>query len=221
MIRHSGTSAASGLLGLGWTARNLGGLLSDAGGLTRASRSRFQPLEPLVLGLEAGLGAAALEEDVSPDAAMARFTRSARSSVRSILRSSQSQYAAAPPGMYLAAKAAAPTSEGCATLRICEWPPIASRPSLTVRVRTGCRHCTRNGNYRFAWRAAKYGRRSSCTLIVEPAFDCPRRRKLDERPPVYGDMQCGAYFLGPLAPHRPPDPPPVLMRLRVLPGGRR
>ena len=92
-----------------------------------------------------------------------------------------------------------------------------------VRVRIACRHCPRKGSYRLARLAAKYGPEIALeALIAELAFDCPRRRKLDERPPgKFGDMQCGAYFLDLVPPQPPPDLPPGLMRLRVVVGGKR
>jgi hypothetical protein len=92
-----------------------------------------------------------------------------------------------------------------------------------VRVRIARQHCPRKGSYRLARLAAKYGPEVDLeALISELAFDCPRRRKLDERPPgKYGGMQCRAYFVDLLPPHRPPDLPRGLMKLRVVPGGRR
>ena len=91
-----------------------------------------------------------------------------------------------------------------------------------VRVRIVCRACPRRNSYRLARLAAKFGPEAALeALIAELAFDCQRRKNLDERPPgKFGDMQCDAHFVD-LVPPTSPDLPPGLMKLRVVPGDKR
>src|SRR5271165_1598062 len=78
---------------------------------------------------------------------------------------------------------------------------LSSYPYVVVRI--ACRRCTRNGSYRLARLAAKYGAEiPMMELLAHLAGDCAIR---DTRHP--GAPRCGAYFFDLDYPAPPPDRP--------------
>ena len=82
-----------------------------------------------------------------------------------------------------------------------------------VVVRTACWVCSRNGAYRLARLAAKFGPEIGLRdLLDRVSYDCPWRAEARGKRRV---SACGVY-LPDLEQPRPPDMPPGLVRLRVL-----
>jgi hypothetical protein len=89
---------------------------------------------------------------------------------------------------------------------------LASFPFVIVRI--GCEGCTRQGAYRLARLAAKYGAEIAMPdLLAKLAADC---LWMNPRHPYAG--RCQARFVDLDGPRRPPDSP--ARRLRVVRGGR-
>jgi hypothetical protein len=96
---------------------------------------------------------------------------------------------------------------------------LSSYPYVVVRI--GCSLCGRNGAYRLARLAAKYGPEITLEDLVEKlALDCPWRREKGRRPPGKYDPKCGARLVDLEGPPRPPDLPPPMKRLQVIRGGK-
>lgn len=90
-----------------------------------------------------------------------------------------------------------------------------------VVVRVDCPLCKRQGSYRLARLAQLHGAEITLEELLDAlAYGCPWRDP-PRRPPRKYQAKCGARFtdLRPGAP-RPPDLPPALAALRVIPGGR-
>ena len=88
-----------------------------------------------------------------------------------------------------------------------------------VIVRVGCQFCTRQGSYRLARLAAKYGPDIGLDALLDAlATDCRWHRNPGERGPGEYDAKCGAYFPD-LGLPVPPDLPPAMRQLRVVRGG--
>jgi hypothetical protein len=84
-------------------------------------------------------------------------------------------------------------------------------PYVVVRIR--CRVCSRNGAYRLARLAAKFGPEISLRDLLDRfSFDCLWRAEAHGN---RGVSACGVY-LPDLEQLRPPDLPPGLVRLRVV-----
>ena len=63
-----------------------------------------------------------------------------------------------------------------------------------VIVRVGCQFCTRQGSYRLARLAAKYGPEIGLDALLDAlATDCRWHRNPGERGPGKYDAKCGAY----------------------------
>lgn len=89
---------------------------------------------------------------------------------------------------------------------------LASFPFVTVRLR--CRLCSRQGQYRLARLAAKYGAEIEMrALLAQLAGDC---RYWAPRHP--GRPGCGAFFVDLAGGPRPPDEPPALRKLQIVRG---
>jgi hypothetical protein len=84
---------------------------------------------------------------------------------------------------------------------------LASFPYVVVRVR--CAACGRQGSYRLARLAAKYGADIAMPdLLAQLAGDC---KYWDQRKP--GALHCQARFADLDPPRRPPDLPAARLRL--------
>ena len=84
-------------------------------------------------------------------------------------------------------------------------------------MRVACRRCPRRGAYRLARLAAEYGPDISLPeLLARLSADCSWR---DGKRYKGEYVTCGAC-LPDLDRRTPPDLPPGLLRLRVLPGGK-
>ena len=87
---------------------------------------------------------------------------------------------------------------------------LASYPFVIVRL--SCTMCAREGSYRLARLADKYGAEIALPELLDLlAGDCKYRRP--RHPAVPG---CGACFPDLAPPTRPPDLPPGAHRLRVV-----
>jgi hypothetical protein len=96
---------------------------------------------------------------------------------------------------------------------------LSSYPYVVVRI--GCSLCGRNGAYRLARLAAKYGPEIKLVdLVGKLALDCPWRREKGRRPLGKYDPKCGARLVDLEGPPRPPDLPPQVKRLQVIRGGK-
>jgi hypothetical protein len=90
---------------------------------------------------------------------------------------------------------------------------LAFNPFVVVRI--ACRVCSRNGAYRLARLAAKFGPEISLRDLLDRfSYDClwgaaARSKK--------GKSACGVY-LPDLEQPRPPNMPPGLVRLRLVVG---
>lgn len=90
---------------------------------------------------------------------------------------------------------------------------LANYPYVVVNVR--CRLCSRQGSYRLAKLADRYGAWMSTPALLEAlAGDCKYWGR--PRHPILPG--CGAYFCDLDPPRRPPDLPPRRVRLRVVGG---
>jgi hypothetical protein len=90
-----------------------------------------------------------------------------------------------------------------------------------VIVRVGCNLCSRQGEYRLARLAAKYGSEISLNELLDKiAHDCPRRRHPKDRRAEEYDSPCGAHFLDFDRPPRPPDRPSSKRKFTVISGGK-
>src|SRR5580693_9009760 len=88
---------------------------------------------------------------------------------------------------------------------------LAFYPYVVVRIR--CRVCSRNGAYRLARLAAKFGPEISLRDLADRfSYDCLWRAEAHGK---RGVSACGVY-LPDLGQPRPPDLPPGLIRLRVV-----
>ena len=88
---------------------------------------------------------------------------------------------------------------------------LAFYPFVVVRI--ACRVCSRNGAYRLARLAAKFGPEISLRDLLERfSYDCLWRAEAHGK---RGVSACGVY-LPDLEQPRPPDLPPGLVRLRVV-----
>ncbi len=91
-------------------------------------------------------------------------------------------------------------------------------PWVVVRFR--CDLCKRQGQYRLARLAAKFGSEIPMdTLLDHIAFDCPWRPGPKERLPGKYEVKCRAFFPDLVRPP-PPDLPPFATPLRVINGGK-
>ena len=89
-----------------------------------------------------------------------------------------------------------------------------------VLVRIGCAQCQREGAYRLARLAAKFGAEANLdTVLNSLSKDCPWRteRRWGKRGPP--DKKCEACFID-LQTNRPPDLPPSGVALKVIPCGK-
>lgn len=90
-----------------------------------------------------------------------------------------------------------------------------------VIVRVDCPLCKRQGSYRLARLAQLHGAEITLDELMDAlAYGCPWRDPL-RRPPRKYQAKCGARFtdLWKGSP-RPPDLPPALSGLRLIPGGK-
>lgn len=95
---------------------------------------------------------------------------------------------------------------------------LSDFPFVVVRIE--CPLCNREGAYRLARLAAKFGAEISLEALLDRlAQDCAWRREAGERPAGKYDPKCGARFVDLHAP-RPPDLPPGMVGLRLIRGGR-
>lgn len=95
---------------------------------------------------------------------------------------------------------------------------LATYPFVVVRL--ACHVCKRDGAYRLARLAEKFGANMSMEDLLERvAFDCPWRRHPGARHPGKYEAKCGAYFRDLDGPPRPPDLPPAMVALRLVSGG--
>lgn len=96
---------------------------------------------------------------------------------------------------------------------------LSDYPWVVVRLR--CRYCQRQGSYRLARLAAKFGAEIGLEdLLDKLAFDCPWRRDPADGPPGKYDPKCGACFIDLDGAPPPSDLPPGVMGLRVVRGGK-
>ncbi len=85
-----------------------------------------------------------------------------------------------------------------------------------VVVRLGCRKCFRNGQYRLARLAARYGADIRLgELLAFLVGEC----RLWERQKRWNNQICGAYFIELESP-RPPDLPASMREFKVVKGGK-
>jgi hypothetical protein len=106
-------------------------------------------------------------------------------------------------------------------LRVAGMEPdrLSSFPFVIVRI--GCSLCGRNGAYRLARLAAKYGPEIPLDQLLERlAVDCPWRRGRRRQASGKDDPECRARFVDLDGPPRPPDLPPSFQGLRVIAGGK-
>lgn len=95
---------------------------------------------------------------------------------------------------------------------------IVDYPWVMCRVR--CHYCRRQGAYRLARLAEKYGAECSIEQMrVLLAGDCPYAGER-YKPQKYA-KGCGPYFPDLEGPPRPPDLPPALGGLEVIEGGKK
>lgn len=88
-----------------------------------------------------------------------------------------------------------------------------------VLVRIACRYCHRDGSYRLARLAAKFGAEIPLDQLLDRiALDCPWRREHGERPPGKYQARCGAHY--PDLDSRPPPDLPPTAALRIIEGGK-
>lgn len=87
---------------------------------------------------------------------------------------------------------------------------LSEYPFITVRI--ACSKCARQGSYRLARLADRYGAEIEMTaLLGHLAADCERR---DTRARVYD--YCGAFYPDLRAPRPPDEPATARTRLRVV-----
>lgn len=90
-----------------------------------------------------------------------------------------------------------------------------------VVVRLGCDLCHRRGQYRLARLAAKFGAEIGIdALLLRLSVDCPWREGPDARR-KRNENGCQARFVDLGWSRPPPDLPPGMAPLRVVPGGRK
>ncbi|MFE1603310.1 hypothetical protein [Methylobacterium sp. ID0610] len=96
---------------------------------------------------------------------------------------------------------------------------LAQYPYVIVRV--ACGMCaSRRGSYRLARLAERFGADTPLERVLEGiAADCPYPPPDKVRGNQY-HPRCHAYFPDLVEAPRPPDLPPALTKLRVLPGGK-
>ena len=91
-----------------------------------------------------------------------------------------------------------------------------------ILVRVGCNLCGRNGQYRLARLAARFGPEISLDdLLDRLAADCPWRRRPGQRRAGKYDVKCHACYGDLMFSNPPPNLPPSMRKLRVLPGGKK
>jgi hypothetical protein len=96
---------------------------------------------------------------------------------------------------------------------------LSEFPWVVVRVR--CDLCGRQGEYRLARLAAKYGSEITLgELLDRIAHNCPWRDHSRQRSNEKYDTGCGAYFKDMDRPPRPPDLPSPIRKLTVITGGK-
>jgi hypothetical protein len=94
-------------------------------------------------------------------------------------------------------------------------PVLSSFPFVVVRL--GCDHCERQGSYRLARLAARFGPDAELTDVLRSlSADCERRAAEGQ----IGSRACGARFLDLVGDHPPDLPPRGSRALRVIRGGR-
>ena len=93
---------------------------------------------------------------------------------------------------------------------------LAAYPYVVVRI--SCTMCTRQGRYRLARLAEKFGANIGLDdLLLKLTADCAGAGRSARHP--YRRI-CKARFIDLDGPRRPPDLPPAMMPLRVIEGGR-
>lgn len=91
---------------------------------------------------------------------------------------------------------------------------LAFFPYVVVRIR--CQSCDRQGSYRLARLAAKFGAEMPLNeVMARITVDCPWREERRARA-----RGCKAFFPDLTGPPRPPDLPPGLAPLRLIKGGK-
>jgi hypothetical protein len=96
---------------------------------------------------------------------------------------------------------------------------LSDFPWIVVRV--GCNLCGRNGQYRLARLAARFGPEISLDdLLDRLAADCPWRRRPSQRRAGKYEVKCHACYADLMFSRPPPDLPPEMRRLRVVRGGK-
>lgn len=94
---------------------------------------------------------------------------------------------------------------------------LSSYPWVIVRI--GCDLCQRQGAYRTARLAARYGSEIPLEQLLDQlAADCPWRRPEGARRQGKYEARCGAEFVDFRFPQPPTDIPPGLRKLRVVGG---
>ncbi len=105
------------------------------------------------------------------------------------------------------------------TLRRVMVERLSEFPWVVVRI--GCNLCNREGQYRLARLAAKFGPEIPLVdLLDKLAADCPWRPEQGRRSPGKYQPKCHACFVDLLFSQPPPDLPPPMRRLRVISGGK-
>ncbi len=105
------------------------------------------------------------------------------------------------------------------TLRRVMVERLSEFPWVVVRI--GCNLCNREGQYRLARLAAKFGPEIPLVdLLDKLAADCPWRPEQGRRSPGKYQPKCHACFVDLMFSRPPPDLPPPMRRLRVISGGK-
>jgi len=92
---------------------------------------------------------------------------------------------------------------------------LAFYPYVIVRIR--CHSCERQGSYRLARLAAKFGPEIPMDEVMDRiTVDCPWQEERRSR----SQRGCKAFFPDLTGPPLPPDLPPGLAPLRVIKGGK-
>src|SRR3712207_6156555 len=96
---------------------------------------------------------------------------------------------------------------------------LSSYPFVVVRI--GCNLCHRQGAYRLARLAAKFGAEMPLDeVLFRLSFDCPWREGPERRQGNQYVPKCHARFVDLEGAPRPPDLPPAMMGLRIVQGGK-